>query len=116
MTSTAMTPDPTNNRYSCGSPAIAVCSGTKTATPVSKYYDYSLKTGDTSYLYDLSSLFSCSGYTGAYTHSVVISPTNTNMQDSPTSKTVSWGGALPAFTSAGTYTVAVTATLDYPNS
>jgi hypothetical protein len=111
-----MTPDPTNNRYSCGSPSITPCSGTYTATPVSKSYDYFFKTGDTSFIYDLSSFFACTGYSGAYTHTALISPTNTNILDTPTTKTVSWGGTLPAFTVPGIYTVAVTATLDPPNT
>jgi hypothetical protein len=111
-----MTPDPTNNRYSCGSAPITVCSGSLSANAVSKSYDYFFKTGDTSFTYDLSSLFVCTGYTGAYTYTVVISPTNSNIQVDPTTKTISWGGSLPAFTAPDTYSATVEATLDFPNT
>jgi hypothetical protein len=92
-----------------------ICEGTTNAPGISMNSDWYLLIGDVSFPYDQSAyLFSCPAFTVTPTYTVTVTDSRFIINNTPTTKTVSW--SISSFSADATFTVTATGVLPSPHT
>jgi hypothetical protein len=92
-----------------------ICEGTTNAPGITMNSDWYLLNGDVSFPYDQSAyLFSCPAFTVTPTYTVTVTDSRFIINNTPTTKTVSW--SISTFSADATFTVTATGVLPSPHT